>query len=820
MDILIKSAIESLVRDILPRLQLRLESQLEQGESPSQWDEDLVFLLRENLELTSLLNRGKLADFSADENADAISNGTSGEMQLAGDGLVNGELSDEEALQMLQELDAPVILGEVLEFESSSSVQADIETEMDDATARQLLAEMDSPAAPESQIAANAADEGDEMSDEAARRLLAEMDKPADVSPEMSQSDNDSSTDQGVEAEDSHGGEAFEDLSRIPEWTNNEFSSDPEMFKDFMLNCDELMTNLDENVLRLEQEPDNKEIIEEIFRAAHTLKGGAGMFGYQAIEKVMHAMENLFDLIRKGALKADGAVTDVVLKGLDVLRILIEAVRSQAKSGFDITEIVANIQAVASGRKVNSGIKSGGNRATETKKNAVKSEASDRENKESKDAKSDDHGDAKKKGDQSTIRVDLSRLDTLVNLVGELVIDRTRFATIEENLRTSRSVSKMAGHMTETTQLFGRHLLEIQDIIMKLRMVPIGNALNKFPRVVRDLSRSLGKEIDINIVGEGTELDKTLVEQIGDPLVHLIRNACDHGIEMPEERIATGKSSRGRVTLAATQEGNQINIIIADDGKGMDPERIRKKAAEKGLISEDANLSEQDIFNLIFEPGFSTAEKVTTVSGRGVGMDVVKKQISKLKGTVDIRSVVGKGSTITIQLPLTLAIVESLLIRAKEQIYALPLSAVIESIRIKPTEIQRVGDSEIIKLRDQVLPLIHLGELLSLAQGVGNQWYRATNNEDNMVLSGLKSRNRDRLFVVVVGTGEKRFGIVVDSLLNQQEMVIKSMGVIMAGVPCFAGGAVLGNGEVVLVLDVPELERFHRTRLRALHIAA
>jgi two-component system, chemotaxis family, sensor kinase CheA len=798
MDILTKAAMESLARDILPRLQARLESMLETTSPSDGPDNDLRFLIRENMELTMLLSRWQSGDASHDNGSENTPDGTE-------------EFTDEDALHMLQEMGAPVILGELeaadedpsLTLESSSDLPQD---EMDDATARQLLAEMDSPIAAAS----------DEMSEEEARMLLADMDSPVvEITAAETHSESPSAQSMQSSTEDDA---IAEDLSSIPEWTNNEFASDPEMFKDFMLNCEELMANLDETVLRLEQEPDNREIIEEIFRAAHTLKGGAGMFGYRAIEKVMHAMENLFDLIRKGTLKADGAVTDVVLKGLDVLRVLIEAVRTQTKSGMDISEIVANIQAVASGRK----LKTAGSAAAASSGKSAGRDAKDhaeQDTKEVREVKGEEHGETRKKAEQSTIRVDLSRLDVLVNLVGELVIDRTRFATIEENMRVSKIQSKMASHMTETTQLFGRHLLEIQDIIMKLRMVPIGNALNKFPRVVRDLAKSLGKEIDITIVGESTELDKTLVEQIGDPLVHLIRNACDHGIETPEDRKAAGKAVRGKITLAATQEGNHINIVISDDGKGMDPERIRKKAIEKGLIGEEENLTEQDIFNLIFEPGFSTAEKVTTVSGRGVGMDVVKKQISKLKGMVDIRSKVGKGSTIAIQLPLTLAIVESLLIRVREQVYALPLSSVVESIRIKPSDIQKVGDSEIIKLRDQVLPLMHLGDTLSLSAIGNNQWYRAIGPEESAPAGFSKLRQKDRLYVVVVGSAERRFGIVVDSLLNQQEMVIKSMGQVMAGVPCFSGGAVLGNGEVVLVLDVPELDRHYRSRLRSLQAA-
>ena len=430
---------------------------------------------------------------------------------------------------------------------------------------------------------------------------------------------------------------------------------------------------------------------------------------------------------------------------------------------------------------------------------------------------SDDHGGAPKKKAEAatTIRVDLERLDALVNLVGELVIDRTRFVNIDESLRIQAPQLKLSSAMTETLQQFGRHMNEIQDIIMKVRMVPVGSVFNKYPRIVRDLARQLGKQIDLTLDGEETEFDKTLVEQIADPLVHLIRNACDHGVEMPAERTASGKTPNGSVTLSARQEGNQILIMISDDGKGMDVNRIKAKAIEKGLITADQPMSERDIFNLIFEPGFSTAEKVTTVSGRGVGMDVVKKQISKLKGMVEIASTPGKGSTITIQLPLTLAIMQSLLVGIGEEVFAIPLSSVVESIRIKPNEIQRVGDTQVIKLRNSVLPLIYLDDVLDLQKKEKDYWYRHPNLDGVQQLASKRRAKRDeRLFVVVVGSAERRFGLVVDALLNQQEMVIKPMGALIRGTPCVAGGAVMGNGDVVLVLDVPEVESFFRHRMR------
>ena len=344
-------------------------------------------------------------------------------------------------------------------------------------------------------------------------------------------------------------------------------------------------------------------------------------------------------------------------------------------------------------------------------------------------------------------------------------------------------------------------------------MVPVGTIFNKYPRIVRDLARQLEKNINLVIQGEETEFDKTLVEQIADPLVHLIRNACDHGIEPPDARRAAGKDALGTVILSAKQEGNQIVIQISDDGKGMDVKKIRSKGIEKGLIKKDAILSDHEIFNLIFEPGFSTAEAVTTVSGRGVGMDVVRKQISKLKGTVEIDSAVGKGSTITIRLPLTLAIMHSLMVGVSEETVAIPLNSVIESIRIKSSDIQTVGESSVLKLRDKVIPIYHLESILGLERKHTESWYGTSKHSSNGTPTTSKqARVNDRKYAVIIGNAERRYGVVVDSLISQQEMVIKPLGQIMQGIPCIAGGAILGDGEVVLVMDTSELEDFHKSK--------
>ncbi|MBF0440616.1 MAG: chemotaxis protein CheW [Oligoflexales bacterium] len=776
------------------------------------------------------------------------------------------EMSDEEARRLLDEMDSPKAIAEA----------APKSDEMSDEKAKMLLAAMDGPEA-----AAEPALKPDEMSDEEARMLLAAMDGPeaaagqASKSEEMSDEEakmlmaavdeassgksnkdkllsrdekmrdeeekrllklmgeNSGATDvknTAASSDAKSGPQALKtgsdvknlgDCSEIPEWEPNDFQTDPDMVNDFIASSDETMQTLDREILRLEQNPDDKSIIEEIFRGAHTLKGGGGMFGFKAIERVMHRMENLFDLIRKDKLKATSDVIDVVFKGLDKLRTLLQAVKDGKPCGEKTGDIVFALNMVAQGKSYQTP------KDTDTGKSeadAGPTEVKPSEDKgndftpvaptvtEKVDSKSaaaaSKTGISEKKKEQSTIRVDLDRLDALVNLVGELVIDRTRLVSIEDELRTNFPHVKLSGNISETVQLFGRHMNEFQDIIMKVRMVPIGNAFNKFTRIVRDLAKSLDKKIDLIITGEGAELDKTLVEQIGDPLIHLIRNSCDHGVELPEVRTKKGKNPVGKIFLSAHQEGNQIIINIEDDGKGLPTEVIRKKGIERGLITEEDKLSDKDIHNLIFEPGFSTAEKVTNVSGRGVGMDVVKKQIMKLKGMIEIDSEEGRGMKITIRLPLTLAIVQSLLVGIQNEIFAIPLSSVIESIRITSDEIQKVGDMEVVKLRNKVLPLMHLDETLSLSlkEGTISDYFKKRNLELVKSKMGIKP-NKNKHFVVVVGQPDRPFGIVVDNLLNQQEMVIKSMGSVMKDIPSVAGGAVLGNGEVVLVLDIPELEQ-------------
>jgi len=393
----------------------------------------------------------------------------------------------------------------------------------------------------------------------------------------------------------------------------------------------------------------------------------------------------------------------------------------------------------------------------------------------------------------STIRVDHEKLDHLMNLIGELIINRNRFALITKELEEGRETGEVVQHLAESTDAMARISNDLQDTIMQVRMVPVRSVFSRFPRLVRDLSRKSGKEVELITEGEETELDKSVVEAIGDPLVHLIRNAVDHGLESAEEREAAGKRHKGRIWLRASHEGNSVVIQVEDDGKGINPERIRDKAVEKGIISrEEADkLEDRESVELIFAPGFSTAQDVTDVSGRGVGMDVVKNNIKSLNGNVTVQSELGKGSTFILSLPLTLAIIEALLVTIGEQTFAIPLDAVSEVTKISAEQITEINHRKAITLRGQVLGVVELAEVLGLPNG------------------GSES---DVLPLVIIAVNNKRLGLVVDTLLHRQEIVIKSLGEFLGELRGLSGATIMGDGSVITILDPNEI--FSMTSLR------
>lgn len=386
--------------------------------------------------------------------------------------------------------------------------------------------------------------------------------------------------------------------------------------------------------------------------------------------------------------------------------------------------------------------------------------------------------DKKLKSGQS-VRVDIEKLDSLMNLVGELVINKTRLEQI--------GITHRLPELVETIEQMDRVTTDLQSVVMKVRMVPVGQVFNRFPRMVRDLAKELNKEINLTVEGEETELDRTVIDEIGDPLVHLIRNSLDHGVEHPDERVAKGKPRIGEVALVARHEGNNVIIMVTDDGKGINAEVIRRKAVEKGVITQEEvnDMDDAEAVRLVFLPGFSTADVITDVSGRGVGMDVVRSKIEALGGVIDVETKVDEGSIFKIKLPLTLAIIQALLIKVQQETYAIPLGSIDSTINITPDDIKTVQNREVILLRGQIIPIIRLGKMLNVPQ--------------------TQEKSSEDLFVVVVHIGDRKCGIIVDNLIGQQEIVIKTLGKLLAGIKVISGATVLGNGQVALILDVGTL---------------
>ena len=380
----------------------------------------------------------------------------------------------------------------------------------------------------------------------------------------------------------------------------------------------------------------------------------------------------------------------------------------------------------------------------------------------------------KKQHQSQSVRVDIEKLDTLMNLMGELVINKVRLEQIGQTHRMS--------DLMETLEQMDRVTGDLQNIVMKVRMVPVSAVFNRFPRMVRDVSKELGKEINLTIEGEETELDRTVIDEIGDPIMHLLRNSLDHGVESPDAREAKGKPRVGEVGLIARHEGNNVVIMITDDGAGIDANKIRRKAVEKGMITQDEadRLDDTDAVRLIFLPGFSTAEQITDISGRGVGMDVVRSKIEALSGHVDVETHIDEGSIFKIKLPLTLAIIQAMLVRVQEEMYAIPLTSIDSTVNIEPTDIQTIQNKEVIVLRGEIIPIVRMEEALQVPH----------------------VKDSEELFVVVVHAGEAKAGIVVDNLIGQQEIVIKTLGNLFAGLKLFGGATVLGDGRVALILDV------------------
>ena len=605
-----------------------------------------------------------------------------------------------------------------------------------------------------------------------------------------------------------------------------------EIIEDFLVEAGELVEQMDQDLVELENNPEDLELLNSIFRVAHTVKGSSSFLNFDVLTELTHHMEDVLNKARKDELKITPEIMDVVLKSVDMMKELLEAIKNDGNDtdcGIDIKDICQKLQLASNGEDLNLDNDNGNEeeisedefeisanaiededyshlseeeveaeierllqekqKEKEQKKRAKKaSSKKEQENSEQKSSATKKETPAKRTPNKAstpeqTIRVEVKRLDHLMNLIGELVLGKNRLLKIYDDVEERYDGEKFLEELNNVVSSVSMVTTDLQIAVMKTRMLPVSKVFNKFPRLVRDLSRELNKDIELVMSGEETELDKSIVEEIGDPIVHMIRNSCDHGIEDAKTRVENGKDPKGKVYLKAYNEGNQIVIEIKDDGAGMDPEFLKNKAIEKGIITPDEaqSMSDKEAYGIIFKPGFSTAAKVTGVSGRGVGMDVVKTNIENLNGVIDIDSELGKGTTFKLRIPLTLAIMQVLLVSAQEEYFAIPLSSVLETVRISKSEIYTIGGKNVLKLRDEVLSLVRLSDLFDV---------------EKVFDSG------DYIYVVIIGLAENKLGLVVDGLVGQEEIVIKSMGEYLKGIEGIAGATIRGDGRVTLITDV------------------
>ena len=677
-------------------------------------------------------------------------------------------------------------------------------------------------------------------------------------------------------------------------------NSSSQALKDFISETEEIIGSLNLDLVKLADSLDSgdcdPEVLNGIFRGAHSIKGLAGMFGFDDLSELSHSMENLLDGLRLGKVPFNQYLVDTLFSSLDILIKLIDGKSNNENFTVDLTDILGQISQAAEGgtkaeenpfagldidssilnvlteyeehrllenirkgRRIHllrmdfdlasfdqelaevtqslkqqgevvSTLPSAGDIGERIAFQILFGSDLDRPDIEmllGRDALDiHTYGDASVASEPAsddfvledpaeevvqapvevpraeilpanvegadsgslrsisrTVRVDIDKLDLLMNIVGELVLSKSSIANLSDRLKTTAE-KELATELGKATRIMERRLHELQKGVMDVRMVPVGQLFEKMTRIVRRVSNEQGKKVDLDIRGADTELDKLIIEDVSDPLMHIIRNAIDHGLETPDERIAMGKPERGQIKLWASQKGNHVVIEVHDDGRGIDAEGVRRKAVEKDLISENQILTEEEVYDLLFMPGFSTRDQVSDLSGRGVGMDVVKNNITALSGMIEVRSQPGEGSSMIITLPITLAIIKALIVKVGDKTYAIPINSVLETLMIEPDVIQTVERREVIELRKSTVPLLRLNDVFDVESG---------------------SQEDEKLFVAIVGLAEKRMGFVVDELLGQQDVVIKSLGKALSFVKGIAGAAELGNQKTILVLDVAGL---------------
>ncbi|MCF7801464.1 MAG: chemotaxis protein CheA [Candidatus Marinimicrobia bacterium] len=588
------------------------------------------------------------------------------------------------------------------------------------------------------------------------------------------------------------------DLATVPDELVNEYITEAIEILDAISGS---LMNLESSITPDEPFTMPEDVINDLFRAFHTLKGNSSLLGFSPISRVAHKAEDYMGLLKEGLGKPAPVMIDTFLLVADWILALITDLQQGEPKPHKSGEVIhrldelinqcKNTTIVDSTTVQANGAKPVSNRKTKSEQ-AVPGKPNDsRAQKPSEAASLQISGGTPTV--EKTIRVDVEKLDRLIDLAGELVLEKNRLNQVSNEIQTLLEKDKRNSELGTVNNSL-RHLTkDIQEGVMQLRMLPIAHAFKRFPRLVRDLTRSGQKKIDLTITGEDTHLDRSVIEAIGDPLVHLVRNAIDHGIETVAERLQKGKTENGHLQLGAHQQGNQIIIEIKDDGAGINVEKVLAKAISRELISQEEadRMSEQDAKRLIFSPGLSTAAKVTDISGRGVGMDVVANNISKLNGSIDVRSTVGQGTTFTIKLPLTLTITSGMVVRVGSERYILPQISVAESIRVTPGMLDSIQGHHVLRLRDSVIPIIHMSRLLDVPE--------PSEDESN------KDPQRGEEFIVIVNNADKSVGLVVSELVGIEETLVKSMGNVLGKVPFIAGATIRGDGHVVLILDVGDL---------------
>lgn len=593
-----------------------------------------------------------------------------------------------------------------------------------------------------------------------------------------------------------------------------------EIIDDFVLESRDLMEGAIQDLVTIENNPDT-EILNRIFRGVHTVKGTSSFLGFSTLSTLAHRAEDILGKMRKGDFLADDAVTDVLLNACDAIKALIEDIAVAGNDGqMDVSEILGRLEEVNQRTESGASAVQAPEKEPDLSQPAPATQTSEPESRTAPKKRSK----AKKKGaatpqeaaqavpletppektvkqgpvngqtqkqtqpaaankEEQTVRVDVKKLDELMNLVGELVLGKNRLMMVNSTMRNrARKEEHLLDNLNDVTNYVEIITNDLQAAVMRARLVPVSKLFNKIPRLVRDLCSEFGKKVEISIEGEETELDKSLIEALHDPLVHIIRNSLDHGIETPDERRAKDKEPKGKLSLKAYSEGNQVVIEIFDDGKGVNVGNVIKKVREKGLMDEaELNaLSRKDAMSLIFIPGLSTAQKVTSVSGRGVGMDVVRKNIEKMNGQVYIDSEEDQWTRLTMKLPLTLAIMKALIVQVAHEFFAIPLSIVVELVKLQETKVKTIDRNEVVVLRDRIIPLVNLGEVLESSDG--------TEKQDSSI--------------IICNVFDKTVGLKVRSVIGQEEVVIKPLGEFLRHVKWVGGATIRGDGKVILILDI------------------